>query len=235
MKEHLDEIAKTIEPAIQSRLLGAAGMRTDDGLHLALRHGGSEAIRVVARVADQGCTAGVKEQLVGYGRLVLLAGREAEVERSAERVDERVDLRGEAASRATQCVALDPPFPPEATWCARTTVASTMEPALSTSSWSALNTRAQVPRFAQLLNRLKTDFHGPKRSGRSRHGMPVRARYSTASTNRRSSAFGPLSCFGSTSRSRFHCSSVRAWRCTTTFDHRHDPAASFPTQIRDTP
>ena len=42
------------------------------------------------------------------------------------------------------------------------------------------------PFFAQFENRLYTDFHGPKRSGRSRHGMPVFALKSTASMKSRS-------------------------------------------------
>ena len=46
----------------------------------------------------------------------------------------------------------------------------------STSTFKAANNRSQIPLLDQLRNRLYTLFHGPNRSGRSRHGTPVLAR-----------------------------------------------------------
>src|SRR5262249_32946208 len=49
---------------------------------------------------------------------------------------------------------------------------------------------AQIPRPSQRRKRLYTASQRPKSFGRSRQGSPVRARYSTASTNRRSLSTG---------------------------------------------
>src|SRR5215472_1126992 len=46
-------------------------------------------------------------------------------------------------------------------------------------------TRSHTPALAQRLNRRCVFFQSPKRSGRSRHGIPARYLYSTASTKRR--------------------------------------------------
>ncbi len=62
---------------------------------------------------------------------------------------------------------------------------------LSASALSAAKTRAHTPRFAQRLKRVWVCFQLPKRSGRSRQGMPARYRYNTASTNRRLSRAVP--------------------------------------------
>src|SRR5215469_6287756 len=51
-------------------------------------------------------------------------------------------------------------------------------------------TRSHTPALAQRLNRRCVFFQSPKRSGRSRHGIPARYLYSTASTKRRLSRAG---------------------------------------------
>ena len=134
-------------------------------------------IRVIAGIGNQCFPAGVPcDDGFRDGGLVPLALRELDVERPAFAVDERVDFRGEPTSRVTQSIADDPPFPPAASWWARTTEASRMTASSSSSIWSALKIAAQWPRNDQFENRLKTVFQEPKRSGRSRHGTPVRAR-----------------------------------------------------------
>src|SRR5271167_615199 len=52
----------------------------------------------------------------------------------------------------------------------------------------AVKSRSQTPSLDQREKRTKTLFQLPKTSGRSRHGEPVRANQSTASTNSRLSA-----------------------------------------------
>ena len=103
-----------------------------------------------------------------------------------------------------------------------------MDPVSSTSSCSSRKITAQCPFRAQFAKRLYTLFHGPKRSGRSRQGMPVFTRNRTASMNRRSPlvAFGPVRWRGRKARSRAHCASVNACRCTQIFDHIADPRTS---------
>ena len=58
----------------------------------------------------------------------------------------------------------------------------------SGSSDTASNSRWKTSALTQSRNRLNTVFHLPKKVGRSRHGLPVRTIYSTASTKRRLSA-----------------------------------------------
>ena len=174
----------------------------------------ADRVGIVAGVSYEGFAARVVlDDRRSDGRFVLLAWRELDVERPALRVDEGVDLRGESTSRTTQRIADDPPFPPAASWWARTIEASMMTPSSSASIWSALKIAAQCPRSDQFENRLYTVFHDPKRSGRSRHGMPVFARYSTASMKVRSSSFGSgPGRDGTSSRIIAHWASVSAWR-----------------------
>ena len=74
-----------------------------------------------------------------------------------------------------------PPLAPAACWCARITVPSTKwtlqstAPAWSACRWTAARIRSQIPATRQRQNRLYTVDHGPYRSGRSRHGPPVRS------------------------------------------------------------
>jgi hypothetical protein len=155
VEEDLDEVSAAIELSVESSAPSLSrGVAADDDLHAASANLASEVVGVVASVADEGAPVGVREQLVGDGHFVALALGQRDVERAAFRVDERVDLGGEATSRTTQSVSLDPPFPPEASWCARMTEPSTMQPVLSTRICSALNTLAQMPRRAQLEKRL---------------------------------------------------------------------------------
>src|SRR5262245_15882400 len=100
--------------------------------------------RVVAGVADQRPTARKVEKLKGRHHLVPLPWRQRDVERPPLRVDDRVDLGREPSSRASDRVLLDPPFPPDASWCARTTVPSTAENVSSTSTRNLRNTCAQT-------------------------------------------------------------------------------------------
>ena len=55
----------------------------------------------------------------------------------------------------------------------------------SGSTFKTSNNLFQIPLIAQSLNRLYTVFHVPNRSGRSRHGAPVRIIQKTASRNKR--------------------------------------------------
>ncbi len=59
-------------------------------------------------------------------------------------------------------------------WWARTMVLSIIAYSLSAFAARAWNTRCRTPGLAQRLNRRCTLFHSPRRSGRSRHGMPAR-------------------------------------------------------------
>ena len=143
-----------------------------------------------------------------------------DVDRPALRRRDRVDLGRKASSRTAQMIASDPPFPPAASWCARTVVASRREPVSSTSMASSLKSCSHTPVLAQREKRLYTVFQEPKRSGRSRQETPVLVRQMTALTKSRSPRLetGPVRT-GRRASMRFHSASVSSCRCTVSVDH----------------
>jgi len=64
-------------------------------------------------------------------------------------------------------------------------VASTMAYSMSGSSETASNNRLNTSALTQSRKRVKALFQCPNDGGKSRHGLPVRAIQSTASTNSR--------------------------------------------------
>jgi hypothetical protein len=178
----------------------------------------------------------VLDQVLRFRRVVLLAGREDDVKRLPFAGGDRVELGRKTSSRAAQSIASDPPFPPAASWCARTTVPSMSEPT-SSSTRSALKTFSQTPRLAHRAKRLYVVFHGPYRSGMSRQGAPVLSRHITALTKGRSPRCdrGP-GWTGSRSFTRTHWASLSSCRCTRIVAHAPVPRAIFPSSvIEDTP
>jgi hypothetical protein len=154
MNKQLNVVANAIQFAIEAPHAFARRIAVNHWLHTLRMYGCHDPIRVVPRVGDKRSTTSMSDQFLGHHRIVHLTGSQRDVERPPLRVDEGVELGRKTSSRTAQSIALDPPLPPEASWCARTTVPSMMEPTSSTSSCSSLNTRSQTPRSAQLANRL---------------------------------------------------------------------------------
>ena len=155
VKEDFDSVTLAILFAVKTGLFVSTWMRADDGLHLLLSNLRDDFVGVVGCVGDEGLTPSVsRDYFFGDRAVVLLARCEFDVKRAPLGVDEGMDFGGEATSRTTQCILFDPPFPPEASWCARTTEASIMQPSSSTSSCNALSTLAQAPPCDHRLNRL---------------------------------------------------------------------------------
>jgi hypothetical protein len=90
-------------------------------------------------------------------------------------------------------------------------VASIMYVSASCSRASSSKRCFHVPRFCQRAKRVYTDCQGPKRSGKSRHGAPVRTIQSIALTIVRwlfeGGPMAPRS-GGSRPEMRSHCSSL---------------------------
>ena len=157
------------------------------------------------------------------GRFMLLTRSEQDRQRLALPVGLEVHLGRETALAAPQRFRFwSPPFAPAACWCARITDPSTKwtlqstSPAASACCWMAAKIRSQIPASRQRQNRLYTVDHGPYRSGRSRHGAPVRSLHRIPLMIRRWSTFGrPRSGFsaGSSGSSRSHSWSVSSPRC----------------------
>jgi len=237
MEEALDVSAEAIEGAgLATPVVLARGIHRDDGLHTSLADCTDDRVGVVSRICDESLAARVLDQVLRFRRVVLLAGREDDVERLPLAGSDRVELGRKTSSRAAQSIASDPPFPPAASWCARTTVPSMREPT-SSSMRSSLKTFSQTPRLAHRAKRLYVVFHGPYRSGMSRQGAPVLSRHITALTNGRSPRWdrGP----GWTGRRSFtfaHWASLSSCRCTPTLAHAPISKATFPPSvIEDTP
>jgi hypothetical protein len=144
VEEHLDQVPYLVGLPVEPGLLPANRVGMNDRLHPGVLHALADRVRVVARVADELFAARVvTDDRLGDCRLVLLPRCDFDVERAAFRVGEGVDLGGEPTSRTTQCIADDPPFPPAASWWARTTDASMRTASSSTRNCSALKIFAQ--------------------------------------------------------------------------------------------
>lgn len=237
MEEALDVAAESVEAArLAPPVVLSHGIHRDDCLHASLADRFDDSVRVVPRVCDQSLAGCVCDQVFRFRDVVLLARREDDVKGFSFGRRDRVNLGGKTSSRTAQMIASDPPFPPAASWCARTTVPSMSEPT-SSSMHNSLKARSHTPRLAQRANRLYVVFQGPYRSGMSRQGAPVFSRHKTALTNARSPTRdrGP-GCTGRRSLTFSHWSSLSSCRCTRIVAHDPIHRANFPLGlIEDTP
>src|SRR5258705_8759345 len=99
-----------------------------------------------------------------------------------------MNFGGQSASRAADRLIAVFFGAPAACWWARTMVLSMKTSSKSASPASSAKTVCHTCARDHLAKRLYTLFQAPKSGGRSRHGLPVRAIHSTASTNCRLSA-----------------------------------------------
>ena len=203
----LDQVPLTITLLEKPAFFVAAFPARYDGRTPALPDGGDNFIAVVCLVSDDILWLVICQQRGGLLAVVDLARGDDQFNRTTFRVDCQVDLRAEASARTAQCF-VTPPFP-AACWWARIMVESSIKHSRS-GSCHVLRSSSQIPRLHQRLNRWNTEFHAPKRSGRSRHGAPVFAIQSTAFTNNRLSAAvrpGSLNLPGNRASIFSHCSS----------------------------
>jgi len=134
MNKAFNSIPKMIKLAIKSSLAFASGVAVDDRFHAACAHAVDDPIGVVSGVGDERASLRVGNQLLRHVGVMSLSSSQRDVERAALGIDEGMEFGRKTFSRTTQSIALEPPFPPEASWCARTTVPSMIEPTSSTSS-----------------------------------------------------------------------------------------------------
>src|SRR5215216_5384953 len=166
-----------------------ASVGRDHGRHVALYQVRAKAVRVESFVAKDVLSRQTGDQRLGRGRLVRLAGGVEQTQHIAESIDGDVDFRAQAATRSPDRLFLNPPFPPAACWCTRMIVPSMMMASKSgSSSARAAMMRSHTPALAQRRKRLNTLFQLPKQGPRSRHGAPVRAIHTMASTKSRLSS-----------------------------------------------
>jgi len=123
-----------------------------------------------------------------------LSGADQEVHWVAMGIGDQVDFRREPASRPSEGLCAGPPFAPAACWWARMTVPSSITHSVSASPRRTSRTACHTPTRLHRLNRVNTDIQGPKASGRSRQGAPVRCFQRMASTNGRLGRLGLPRC-----------------------------------------
>lgn len=162
-------------------------------------------------------------------RFVLLPGSKQGVQRKASAVSNQMEFGAETASAAAQCVIggfadmAEDTFlsAPPAARAARICVPSTHHksqsilPSRSRRICKALRIRSKVPSRRQFEKWSYTVCQGPKRSGRSRQGAPVRKIQSIPFHMRRGSLGGrPVRAlrWGSSGPIKAHCSSVISCR-----------------------
>ena len=158
-------------------------------------------------------------------RLVTLSRRHFDGKWQAVTVSDQVEFGPESAARAAQRVVFGlfrPPFSPApaADRLARTLLPSThhmsqsMRPSASSRICKASKMRSHVPSLLHRFDQSYTVCHGPKRSGRSRQGAPVRTIQRMPSTIVRRSLRGrPVDFSAGIMGSMIdHCSSVSACR-----------------------
>src|SRR3990170_3471353 len=212
-------MALGIEVLVERVFAGTGRVVRDDG-HGALGSDGlTEAIAVIGGIRHDDFCRQALDQGVGLWGVALLTSRESKPHRAAEATHGEMDLGAQAAAGAAKGLIFRPPFfAPAACWWARMIVESTIRYSKSGSSEIAAKMRHQTPLWLPRLKRLKTLFHSPNASGRSRQGDPVRTIHSTPSTNIR--LFRPVEPFWSgrpmiSGAIRSHAASLKAKRSIT--------------------
>jgi len=175
-EEVLDQMPRLVQVPVKfAGLLVRRPPRNDHGLAPGQQRLDDPGLGVVGLVCDDGLGWGVLKQLIGPLKVMGLARREVKARGIAQRVDRGVDLGAQPAPAAPEGLFLwIPPFAPALCWWARTMVASIIAYSLSASCARAWNTRCHTPVRLQREWRVCTTRKSPKRSGRSRQGMPAR-------------------------------------------------------------
>src|SRR5690348_4203057 len=178
-----DEMRPCVQFLVDGERLCAARMLGDGGFGAARVEIGNNGIAVECLVGDQRVEGQSLDERRHAHRVEALPRQKHEAHEIAKRIGQRQDFGGHAAFRTADRLALGPPFAPCPWRWTLTIVASTMAYSMSGSSETASNSRFQTSAFAQSRKRVNTLFQWPNEGGRSRHGLPVRAIHSTASTN----------------------------------------------------
>ena len=192
MEESFNKIACLVSlPVIVTRSEAIASWR-DDRLSAGGLNGGDEGVAVVALVRNDGIGRDGFHQgrsLVNVGPLTT---GEDQSQRIAQGIHASVNLGRQTTPRAADRLIATVFFgAPAECWWARTTVESMNNSSRSASPWKASAMRDHTPPSSHRAKRTYTECQFPNSCGRSRHGLPTRAVYSTASTNSRLSAARP--------------------------------------------
>jgi hypothetical protein len=203
----LDAVAPGIAAPVQRAGRFAVRLPWDDRARAAQIQLRAQAVGVITFVGEQFARPGLakREQVQRGGDVGGLARRQMQGQGQSICDRQDVDLGRDPATGSAQSIQINPPFwAPALCWCAPSraclhalpgngiTVLSIIWPARSPAplATSASRIASNIPASHHRANLHQTVFHLPKRSGRSRHGEPVRAIQKIPSRTRRLSIEG---------------------------------------------
>lgn len=180
---------------IQRTLLKTTGATGDDSLNACRFQMLHDRICIVSLVGSQTGGFQFAQQRQSLGTVSSLSARQMKAREHTQAVDQSVNLGAQSATRAPDRLFSFFFAAPAACWWARTIVLSIKTSSRSASPASSASTVCHICARDHLEKRWYTLFHSPNSGGKSRHGLPVRAIHSTASTNSRlSPALRPGRC-----------------------------------------
>ncbi len=159
---------------------GTVGARRNDRFGATLGDVLAQLVSIKGFIGDHRIGIDALEQRGSLRDVMCLALGQDESGKVAQALDQRVNLGAQSAPRAPDRLRAFFLAAPEECWCARTMVLSRNTSSKSASLANSANTLCHTPLFDQRANRMYTLFQSPNSSGRSRHGLPVRATQSTA-------------------------------------------------------
>ncbi len=110
-----DDVSAFIGAFVEAMDDDAVGFIGDDGLGAATSDFAAKVVAVIPLVGKERTHGRCERQSIERRRDVgILAWRQMQDNRPAERIAQRVDFCRSAAARATDCFIVLPPFPPEA-------------------------------------------------------------------------------------------------------------------------
>ena len=203
-----DLVASAVEPARAARWLYPVLSRGDHALDTVAGQLGTQVVSIVATIGGQ---PSQRARLLRLGvdfiksdKIVPLTGSQGQGHGGMFIDAGGMHLDRQSAARATKSLVNAVFFGAPAAWgwagmlvlSTNTSRSAGVAPRESTS-----HNRRHTPAFSQRRKRMYTALQAPNSSGKSLQGKPVRVRYSTASTNSRSSKPGgaPLGSFTSAS------------------------------------
>jgi hypothetical protein len=189
VEEPLDAVSHGVGLPADLTLHFAVGLGWDHRIDTSTFEVAADGVAIVAFVGQHRFRVGqvVVHQVRVAGHVRRLARGQAEANGKALRIRPGVDLGREPTARTANTVAMNPPLPPAACWCARTMVLSIICIVLSEASLSVSAARITSQTAPSVHRRYwrKTEFQLPISGGRSRQAAPVRVTHRIASSTRR--------------------------------------------------
>ena len=173
-------------------------------------------IAVIAFVCQYEFAVQIKgfQQSLCHANIVSGSAGEQKAQRIPEPIRYRMDFCGQASSAPSGFLVIPPFLAPLACWWILIVVLSSIRVVSSASSCliRAARISSHTLPFVHARNRLYTLCHGPNRSGKSRHGIPVFSQYRIALSSSRLLLPGRPPCGffsgGNKSLILFHCFSL---------------------------